>query len=85
MEDNNSSVKLVEINQGNLKKEGKSFECVHPDYRLERVSFDGQTHTLGIAAHDKRNKSDVLFVVPYISDIFQNLFSNEVRVRLDAY
>ena len=60
-------------------KEDKSYECVHPDYRLERPSFDGQTHTLGIAAHDKRNKNDVLNVIPYISDIFQNFFSNEVR------
>ena len=81
VDNRNSSMKIVATTtHGNLKKDDTSYECVHPDYRLERVSFDGQTHTLGIATHDKRNKNDVLFAVPYISDIFQNLFSNEVRI-----
>jgi hypothetical protein len=60
------------------KKSEILYEIVHPDYRLERISYDGQTHTLGIAAHDKRNKSDVQFAAPYVSDIYQTLFSNEV-------
>jgi len=69
----------IPVTQVNYETQDISYECVHPDYRLDRMSFDGQNHTLGIAAHDKKSKSDVIYVVPYISDIYQHLFSNEVR------
>jgi len=58
---------------------------VRPDYRLQRDSFDGKNHTLGIAEHDIDSRDDVLQVIPYITDIFQNLFHTEEKCHPRMY
>lgn len=52
---------------------------VHPEFRLERATYDGTNHTLGIAAHDLENKDDVFQVAPYVTDMFQHLYSAETK------
>jgi len=58
---------------------------VHPQYRLRRQSFDGKTLIPGIAAHDKSNMDDVLQVVPYVTDLYQQLYRDEEKYRPQMY
>lgn len=51
---------------------------VHPDFRLRRATFNGKNHTLGVAKHDRKDCEDVLKNAPYVTDMFQHLFSAEV-------
>jgi len=58
---------------------------VHPDYRLQRASYDGNNHTLGIAKHDEDDADEPLLVSDYVTDIFQHLFNAETRSRPRMY
>lgn len=50
---------------------------VHPKFRLRRQSLD-KSLVSGTAAHDESNLNDELQVVPYVTDIFQHLYREEV-------
>lgn len=58
---------------------------VHPDFRLRRATFNGKNHTLGVAKHDRKDCDDVLKNAPYVTDMFQHLFSAETKSRPKPY
>jgi hypothetical protein len=60
------------------KISGEDQYLVHPDFRLQRESFNGKNHTLGIAKHDKDDVENELMNAPYTTDMFQHLFAAEV-------
>jgi len=51
---------------------------VHPKFRLRRQSFDCKSFVSGTPAHDESNLDDQLQVVPYVTDLFQHLYREEV-------
>ena len=57
---------------------GENQYLVHPDFRLQRESFNGKNYTSGIPTHDHDDVGNVLKNVPYASDLFQHLFAAEV-------
>lgn len=54
-------------------------------YRLQRRSFNGRNHTLGIAPHDEKDRDNVLQVTSYVSDLFQHLYAAETISRPTMY
>lgn len=62
---------IKQINDENLYN-------VHPDFRLQRNSYDGKNFTYGVAKHDLRFVNDASKATPYVTDIFQHLFNAEV-------
>jgi len=54
-------------------------------YRLQRSTFNGQNHTLGIAPHDRRDKKDILQVTHYVTDLFQHLYAAETKTHPTMY
>jgi len=61
---------------------GEDKYLVHPDFRLQRASFDGKNHTLGVAKHDRDDIDNVLTNAPYATDMFQHHFAAEVSLPL---
>ena len=57
---------------------GEDGYLVHPDFRLQRDSFDGRNHTLGIARHDRDGIDNVLNNAPYTTDTLQHMYVSEV-------
>lgn len=57
---------------------GEDGYLVHPDFRLQRDSFDGKNHTLGIARHDRDGIDNVLNNAPYTTDTLQHMYVSEV-------
>ena len=60
--------------------EGEEHHLVHPEFRLQRPSFNGKNLTFGIPRHDKKDIDDVLRNAPYATDMFQYLYAAEVSV-----
>ena len=58
--------------------DGEDKYIVHPDFRLQRSSFNGKDFTYGVAQHDREFESDTLKVIPYVTDMFQHLYKSEV-------
>mmetsp|Transcript_6726 Transcript_6726/g.7297 ORF Transcript_6726/g.7297 Transcript_6726/m.7297 type:complete len:478 (+) Transcript_6726:159-1592(+) len=58
---------------------------VHPDFRLQRATYNGKNHTLGMAKYDRENKDDVLLAAPYVADMFQYQFTKEGKSRPRTY
>ena len=79
-EEQKSSVELLREKQEREEK----LCLIHPNFRLERLSFDGKNLTTGIATVDRASLDDVLLAAPYVADMFQNLFRQEVR-RIDVH
>lgn len=68
------------------KQEREEKLClIHPNFRLERLSFDGKNLTTGIANVDKASRDNVLLAAPYVADMFQHLFRQEGRSRPRMY
>lgn len=63
---------------------GEEQYIVHPDFRLQRRSFDGKNYTLGVARHD-RDDNDILKVAPYVTDMFQHLYATELKTSPKLY
>jgi len=61
------------------KISGEDQYVVHPDFRLERASFNGKNHTFGIPRHDLEDEDNVLRNTPYATDMIQHLYVAEVR------
>jgi len=64
---------------------GEEQYVVHPDFRLQRVSFDGKNHTFGIPRHDLDDQNNVLRNTPYATDMMQQLYAAETRTRPTMY
>ena len=62
--------------------QAQSNSLVLEPFRLQRRSFDGKNHTLGIAPHDREETGDVLQVTGYVSDLFQHLYAAEVSILM---
>jgi len=61
-------------------------KCYFPvEYRIERSSYDGTSHTSGIAPMDKADTEDVLMATNYVTDIFQYLYAEEKFSRPRPY
>jgi len=67
------------------KISGEDQYLVHPDFRLQRESFNGKNHTLGIAKHDKDDVENELMNAPYTTDMFQHLFAAETITMPKTY
>lgn len=63
------------------KIDGEDKYIVHPDFRLQRSSFNGKDFTYGVAQHDREFESDTLKVIPYVTDMFQHLYKSEVSYQ----
>ena len=62
-----------------LKKiDGENKYLVHPDFRLQRLSFKDKKFTYGVAKHDRKYERDTLKAIPYVTDMFQHLYESEV-------
>jgi len=57
---------------------GEEQYVVHPDFRLQRASFNGNNHTFGIPRHDLDDEDNVLRNTPYATDMIQQLYAAEV-------
>jgi len=68
----------------NIEEEVHSY-LVHPKFRLKRPSYDGNSLTFGIAAHDKNDEDNELQIVPYVTDLFQHLYYEEDKYRPHMY
>lgn len=84
---NASKVTMRQINREAKSRLVNSIEnegdyLVHPEYRLQRASFDGKNLTLGIPKHDQFLRNDVLRNTPYATDMLQQLYAAEVRMEL---
>lgn len=58
---------------------------VHPDFRLQRESFNGKNLTFGIPKHDRQDSDDVLKNASYATDMFQYLYAAETATRPTLY
>mmetsp|Transcript_15905 Transcript_15905/g.23710 ORF Transcript_15905/g.23710 Transcript_15905/m.23710 type:complete len:489 (-) Transcript_15905:227-1693(-) len=67
------------------KISGEDQYVVHPEFRLERASFNGKNHTFGIPRHDLDDEDNVLRNTPYATDMIQHLYVAETKTRPTMY
>mmetsp|Transcript_15271 Transcript_15271/g.28748 ORF Transcript_15271/g.28748 Transcript_15271/m.28748 type:complete len:476 (-) Transcript_15271:198-1625(-) len=65
--------------------EGEEQFLIHPEFRLQRNSFNGKNLTSGVPRHDRRDIDDALKNASYATDLFQYLYAAEATSRPTMY